>query len=137
MKPTVTIRGIDDVDRILSDIAPREGLNIMRATVHSVAGTIAKDARDNMPVDSGDMKKATKHKRERTQFGKVSSTVRVSKLAFYWRFREYGQGPDGREDAMFAKAVARFRANFDAIFVREFGKKFEAALARARKRQAR
>lgn len=135
MKPTVTIKGIEDVDRLLSEIAPNQALNIMRATIHGVAGTIAKDARDVMPVDSGDMKKATKHKRERTQFGRVSSTVRVAKKAFYWRFREYGRGPDGREDAMFAKAVAKFRAEFDRIFINEFGKKFEAALARARKRQ--
>lgn len=135
MKPTVTIKGIEDVDRLLSEIAPNQALNIMRATVHSVAGTIAKDARDGMRVDSGDMKRATKHKRERTQFGRVASTVRVNRKAFYWRFREYGQGPDGREDAMFGKAVAKFRANFNAIFIREFGKKFEAALARARKRQ--
>lgn len=134
MKPTVTIKGVEDVDRLLTQIAPNQAVNIMRATIHGVAGTIAKDARDGMSVDSGDMKKATKHRRERTRFGLISSTVRVAKKAFYWRFREYGQGLDGVEDAMFGKAVAKYRADFDKIFIAEFGKKFEAALARARKR---
>jgi hypothetical protein len=132
MKMEVT--GVEDINRILSDIAPRQALNIMRSTVHGVAGEIRDDAKGYMSVDSGDMKKATKAKRERVRFGEVSSTVRVAKKAFYWRFREYGQGPDGEADAMFMKSVANFRAVMDQYFVRQFGKKFEAALARARKR---
>jgi hypothetical protein len=105
----------------------------MRSTVHGVAGDIAKDAKKHMSEDTGTMKKATKPKRERIRGASVSSTVRVNMAAFYWRFREYGQGPDGVEDAMFMKAVATFRSDADRIFREQFGKKFEAALARAAK----
>lgn len=134
MKTTIT--GVDDINRILGDIAPRQGLNIMRATVHGVAGEIRDDAKANMQdhEDTGTMRKAVKAKRERGAPGQVASTVRVGPSGFYWRFEEYGDGPDGLAKDNFMKAVADFRANMDTYFVRQFGKKFEAALARARKR---
>lgn len=128
------VKGIDDVNEILSQIAPRQAKNIMRATVHGVAGEIRDDAKRFMSEDTGVMKKATKSKRERGTPTRIMSTVRVTLAAFYWRFREYGQGPDGVEDAMFMKAVSIFRANMNQIFVQQFGKKFEAALKRARNR---
>lgn len=135
MKITTTLRGLDDVDNLLSKVAPNVAQNIMRSTVHGVAGQIAKDAKGYMSVDTGTMKKATKPKRERQRGGRIMSTVRVGFQAYYWRFREYGQGPDGKEDAMFMKAVAIFRANMNRIFLEQFGKKWEATLARARKKQ--
>lgn len=136
MKARIQVRGIEDVNEVLSKIAPNHARNIMRATVHGVASTITKDAKTHMSEDTGEMKKATKAKRERGKPDYIQSTVRVAESAFYWRFREYGQGPDGVEDAMFMKAVAKFQAQFDEIFMTQFVKKFEAAVARARKRQS-
>lgn len=132
---TVELKGLNDIDDMLSKIAPRQAQNIMRATIHGVAGTIRDDAKKAMPVDEGDMRKGTKIKRERTVRGQLLSTVRVAG-AFYWRFVEYGQGPDGVEVAMFGKAVAKYRSRQNEIFLQQFGKKFEAALVRARKRQS-
>lgn len=131
-----TITGVDDINRVLGQIAPREARNIMRATVHGVAGEIRDDAKKNMLAheDTGTMRRSTKARRERGAPGKVSSTVRVAPAAFYWRFEEYGDGPDGLAKDNFMKAVAAFRANMNAYFVRNFGVKFEAALARARRR---
>ena len=130
----VTLTGVGDVNKMLNKIAPRQAKNILRATVHGVAGTIRDDAKKNMSVDTGTMKRATKAKRERVRGGIIRSTVRVAKSAFYWRFREYGQGPDGVEDAMFLKAVEKFRSNLERVFTEQFGKKWEAALKRAAKR---
>ncbi len=135
MDMSVELTGVDDVEKMLAQIAPRQAQNIMRATMHGVAGTIRDDAKKRMPRDEGDMIKGTKAKRERVQYGYASSTVRVAG-AFYWRFQEYGQGPDGVAHAMFGKAVDTYRANQTQIMLQEFGKKFEAALVRARKRQA-
>lgn len=131
----VELRGMDDIENLLGKIAPNQAQNIMRSTIHSVAGTIRDDAKAKMPRDEGDMIAGTKIKRERVRYGLASSTVRVGG-AFYWRFVEYGQGPDGWAQAMFGKAVDNYRAKQNEIMLREFGKKFEAALARARKRQA-
>jgi HK97 gp10 family phage protein len=132
----VTLDGADDMAALLENIAPRQAINIMRATIHSVAGTIRDDAKRKMPRDEGTMIKATKARREKTRGNLALSTVRVGHEAYYWRFLEYGDGPDGVDHAFFAKAVNLYRQDQTAIMVREFGKKFEAALARARKRQA-
>lgn len=129
----VTLTGVEDVDKMLQQIAPREANNLMRATVHGMATETAKKAKTEMPQDTGTMKKATKVKRRRASFGVIASDIIVTKAAWYWRFREYGQGPDNREDAMFLKASEWLRANMERIFVEQFGKKLEARLARLRK----
>lgn len=129
----VEISGIDDVDKLLKKIAPNEAVNLMRATVHGMATETAKKAKSEMPSGRGIMKRATKVKRRRATFGVIASDIIVTKAAFYWRFREYGQGPDGREDAMFLKASEWLRSNKDNILIQQFGKKLEARLARLRK----
>lgn len=133
MKPKVTVTGVEDVHRLLTEVSPREAKNLLRATVHGVAGTIRNDAKKEMPEDDGDMKRGTKAKRERGTKTKIESTVRVAG-AFYWRFLEYGQGNQGREYAFFGKAVEKARSKLEQVFVQQFGKKWEAALKRAAKR---
>lgn len=134
MKSGVKISGLDEVASIMTEIAPREANNLMRSTVHAAAGEIAKDAKRFMPADTGRMKAATKTVRRKVRGGVFRSDIVVRDLAFYWRFREYGQGPDMREDAMFMKAIALFRKELNAHFASLFGKKLEARLARLRKR---
>jgi hypothetical protein len=134
MRTTIELRGLKDVDRLLSQVAPRQAQNIMRATVHGMAGEIRNDAKKAMPEDDGDMKRATKAKRRRARGSIIRSDVLVGREAFYWRFLEYGQGPDGIEYAFFMKAVEKLRQKMTERFLRQFGKKFEAALARARKK---
>lgn len=134
MTNKLTIRGLDDVTDTLNRIAPNQAKNIIRATVHDMAKQVRDDAKDGMPEDEGTMKKATKHKRERMVYGKARSTVRVGPRAFYWRFLEYGQGPDRIAYDFFMKAIHKMRGNMEGEFLQAFGRKFEAALARARKR---
>lgn len=135
MKPTITVTGIDDAVDLLERIAPNQARNIMRATVHDMAKEIRDDTRKEMPDDEGVMKAETKHKRERAIHGKLQSTVRVGRKAFYWRFLEYGTGPDRIAHDFFLKAVHGMRAEMTPRFLLAFGRKFEAALARARNRQ--
>lgn len=137
MKITTRLEGIKDVDRLLSQIAPKQARNIMRSTIHDMAGKVRDDAKQAMPVDEGTMKRGTKAKRERLQAfdDRVRSTVRVNRKAFYWRFLEYGDGPDGVEHAFFLKATQKMSVSMNALFLASFGKKFEQTLARARKRR--
>lgn len=136
MKTRITLKGIEDVNEVLKELAPKHAKNIMRATVHDVAKKVAADSREGMPEDEGTMIKATKHKRERSTRTSVRSTVRVARTAFYWRFLEYGDGPDGVAYDFFFNAVQRMRAKLPQQFLESFKDKFEAALARAKKRQA-
>ena len=127
-----TITGIDDVNRTLQEIAPREAKNLMRVTVHDIASQIAKAAAQKAPSDEGDLKKGIKTKREPGSKDSVESKVRAR--PFYWSYLEYGQGPDGVEHAFFLKTLEELRPNLDRVYLEAFVKKLEARLARERKR---
>lgn len=128
------IRGIADVNRTLRTIAPREARNLMRSTVNTMARGIGYQAKQYAPVDDGDLKTSIRHKRERMPAPNiVRSTVRVNKRAFYWRFLEYGDGPDGVEHAFFFRAMENFRQQIDRIYLRTFTTQLEKRLARLKK----
>lgn len=131
MKVNIRLEGIEDAERLLKEIAPRHAKNIMRATVMDMAKQIADDAREVMPINQGDMRKLTKHKRERGKPEILHSSVGVGKKAFYWRFLEYGDGPDGIAYDFFLRPSERMRATMTATFLRSFGAKFEKAAERA------
>lgn len=132
----VSISGADQVRDILRNIAPNEAKNLMRATVVDMAKQAARDARENAPKDSGNLASAIGHKRDRGTRGTVSASVGVAKSAFYWRFLEYGDGPDNVEHAMFLKAAKTLEAEMERLFLASFGAKLEARLVRARNRAA-
>ena len=130
---SMKVTGIKEVEHVLQVLAPREATNILRSTVHGVAGAARDEARRHMSVDTGKMKASTKTRRRRSKGTRIRSDVMVTKAAYYWRFREYGQGPDGTEDAMFLKATEFLRKNLRSMFREQFGKKFEARMKRLRK----
>ena len=132
MKMDMRITGIEDVKKVLMEIGPREAKNLMRTTVQGVAGHVARDAKKNAPVDDGDLKKGIKAKRERGERDVLHSTVRAS--PFYWRYLEYGQGPDGVEHAFFLRALQELRPDMNRVYLEIFVKKLQARLARERKR---
>lgn len=128
------IRGIEDVNRTLRTIAPKEAKNLMRATVQGIATGVAKDAKAIAPKDSGDVRASIKAKRERGAWNTIRSTVRAGGGgAFYWRFLEYGDGPDNVEHAFFFRALEKFKSEKDQVYLRVFVQKMEARLARLNK----
>lgn len=129
----VNIRGIADVNRVLQEIAPKEAKNLMRATVQGLAVDFAKDAQTRTPDDTGLLDKSIKAKRERGDRETVASTVRVAGPAFYWRFLEYGQGPDNVEHAMFLQTLQALRPDLNRKYLEIFTAKLVARLARKRK----
>lgn len=136
MSGGLTVRGIADVNAILAQIAPREGTNLMRATVHDIALQLAKSAKDKSPDDPStgapDLKSSIKAKRTRGNRERVGSDVIVGSAAYYWRFLEYGDGPDNVEHAMFLKALQEMRPDVDRVYLEAFAKKLIARLKRAR-----
>lgn len=135
MNTGFTISGISDVNEVLATIAPREAINLMRVTVHDIAGQAVKIAQGYSPDDTGVLDKSMRHKRARSKKGTVQSDVIVAGEAYYWRFLEYGQGPDRVEHAMFLKTLQAMRPDLDRIYLDTFVRKLEARLARARKKQ--
>lgn len=134
MKTKVTITGIADVNRLLAQIAPREAKNLMRATVHDLASQLARAAKAGAPAEDGALKAGIKAKRQRGTRDIVASAAGVYGTAWYWRFLEYGQGPDGVEHAFFLKALQAIRPEIDRVYLQAFVGKLEARLARLAKK---
>jgi phage protein, HK97 gp10 family len=140
----IRVEGLDELKQTLDDLAPREAFNLMRAVTHGVAQSVAKRARDRVPVDSGTLKKAIKAKRgnPRDNGGKPFSDVVVEHGkgaqhdAFYWRFIEYGTSTGIPEHRFIGNAIEAVRPEIDRIMREQFGKKFEALLARKAKKAA-
>lgn len=130
----VRIRGIEDVNRILREIAPNEAKNLMRATTADLAKGIAEDARAGAPVDTGDIAGGIKHKRARGDRNTVKAEVvaNANKKSFYWRFREYGQ--DGApEAAFFLNALMKANGEISQRYLSVFVDKLTRRLARKSK----
>ena len=144
MKNGFTVTGVKEVQDILDNIAPKHARNLMRATIHGVAGTITKEAKINAPKSKGGgtLKKAIKTKRKKSHPDKPVSEVRVEHGrgakhdAFYWRFIEYGtSGKTAQAARPFIRPAAdRARATFESVLTKEFGKKLEKLLARESKK---
>jgi len=126
---SVEIRGIDDVRRLLGDLMPKEAKLLTRQTTKDVAEAIADEAKRIMPVDEGEMRSGTRARQERDKDGTGRASVRV-KGAFYWRFLEYGDGPDGIEHAMFARAKEKIMHKIDTVATRAFVQRLAARLRR-------
>jgi len=131
-----SISGTDEIKKILNEIAPNHARNLMRSTIHGIASTIAKDAKQNAPVGETKLLKANiKAARKKSPPDRPVSEVKI-KGAFYWRFVEYGTKTGVKEHAFVRKAVDRANANLTKIINEQFGKKLEAMLKKQAKKGA-
>lgn len=131
----VRIRGIEDVNRVLRQVGPREGKNLLRATLTEIAKQLATDVRANSPDDTGLLDKVTKHKRGKGTRTTVNASVEIGRSAFYWRFLEFGMGPDGVEHAFVLKALQKIRPELDRVYLEVFAAKLVARVNRELKRR--
>lgn len=134
----VTIEGLKDVERVLQTVAPNRAKNLVRATVHAVAGEIAKGAKAQVPRGTGALRRGIKTKRRRMVNGMARSDVIIQQKAdensiFYWRFVEYGTVAHP-EQPFIRPNFQRVEEQIDLLFVNLFGKKLEAAVKRAAKK---
>jgi HK97 gp10 family phage protein len=140
----IRVDGIDELKKTLDELAPREAFNLMRGVTHGVAQQVAKRAQARVPVDSGTLKKAIKAKRgnPRDNGGKPFSDVVVehgksaTHDAFYWRFLEYGTRTGIPESKFIGNAIESVRSEIPQIMREQFGKKYEALMARKAKKLA-
>lgn len=122
------ITGIDDIKKILGDIAPKHANNLNRSTIHAVAGRAAKLSKSEAPKDEGVLRKAIKTKRRKAKPDKAQSDVVVTRggsakaNAWYWRFVQYGTREKGA-NPFFTRALKLLNSDIDKIVIEEFGKK--------------
>lgn len=126
---SLRIVGLEDVRRILTATMPAEADKLTREVAADLARDIANDAKRRMPSDSGKMIAGTKGQKESAKAGMMAS-VRVGGGAYYWRFLEYGQGPDGVEYAFFLKAKEFTMGDFQGRVAASFKRRLAAAMRR-------
>lgn len=137
----IQITGATELIDLLENVGERHARNLMRSTVHGVAGRITKQAKKNASTikDTGTLIKGIKTVRKKSPPMAPVSEVQVFD-AFYWRFHEYGTqfGKAGShatpETRFIGRAADEVKADFVKIYTEEFGKKLEAALKREARR---
>ena len=128
--------GVKELEKILEEIAPRHARNLMRATVHAVAGKVKKEIKDRTPRDTGNLKQSLTTKRRRSKPDQpISDVIFKSNKAdgFYWRFIEHGT-TDLPERPFVRPAKELIFSKMPQIMREEFGKKLERLLARQAKK---
>jgi hypothetical protein len=123
----IEITGLHDVMTMLRDVAPKEARKMIGDTVNDVAKQVAKAAQGRMPVDTGAMRKGVKVYREKMNGTAITSTIRVVG-AYYWRFLEYGDGPDGVEHGFFFRSREEVVSELDRVFLDKFARRLVARL---------
>ncbi len=141
---SMSIEGLDAVSDVLAKVGPREARNLLRNTVHAVAGQLRDDMRQRAPKDEGTLRKAITAKREKMRGNQVASNITITHgkgvrhNAFYWHMVEYGTVKD-QAQPFITPSVEAMRPQIPGIFTREFGAKYQELMQRklkaARKRK--
>ena len=142
MKLKFDVKGLEDVDKILTKIAPNQARNLMRSTVHGYVGRIAKKAKTIVNTDTFTTKKAIKARREKSTPDKPRSSVIITRgksarnNAWWWRFIEYGTSGKTAQAArpFIAPAAQQMESQKINIIKEEFAKKLEKTIKRQLKK---
>ncbi len=85
---TIKLRCLEQVKREMKRLEPRLQKNILRGAVAKVASEIRNDAKVNVPVEEGTLKRNIKSRRRRGRKNVVRASVIISDPK--WRFVEFG-----------------------------------------------
>jgi HK97 gp10 family phage protein len=136
------IHGLEDVQKILEDIAPKRATNLITATIRGVASEIRKEMKGNAPKDTSNLIKSIKVKKSRSDkfkpvFKVVFDSGKDAKHdGFYWRFVEHGQGFGQNATNFVRRSRLKIESNLEFYIKSQFSKKLESAIKRELKRQA-
>lgn len=140
----VQVIGLEEIQKVLTQIAPVHARNLSRALIHGLASETAKEARKRVPTDTKTLRKAIKAKRRRGKPGQPVSDVIIDKArgaggdVFYWNMVEYGTGgkTPQPERPFLRPARDLTEANMPRIIEEQFKKKLVSAINRAKKKAA-
>lgn len=137
------LTGFRELAAALRELGPRIAKNTLRRSVSAGAQVIRDDAKARAPVDTGEMRKDIKIKRERDVRGETSAKYsvfvlsgkksrmsgrarNVDKDSFFWKFLEFGTSK------MAAKSFMRpaFEANKEEA-VKIIGEKLDEGIQKA------
>jgi len=144
MKSGVEVLGINEINKILNELVPREANNLSKALIFGLAQHAAKEFKIRVPSPTGNLKRSIKAVRGRSFPGKPISYVKAAKGkrtkggGFYWRFVEHGTGGKNPQQArpFVGPALLKITAEMPKIVDEVFTQKLAGAVKRAKKRIA-
>lgn len=137
----ITIDGLHDVQNLMKTVAPKHAKNLMRSTIHGIAGVGAKEAKKRVPTRTGNLKKAIKAKRRKSPpHAPVSDVIvtqgkKAKQDGFYWRFVEYGTVHVSAQPFI-GPTYDYLRMNYTRLVQEQFAKKLESKMRREAKKRA-
>lgn len=130
---TMEMTGLDELRETLTDVAPREANNILRATVHGIAGLVRDAMKARVTKLTGALAQSIKAVRRRSPAPNVHvSDVRVGGTAPYGLMLEWGTSKT-KAQPYIVPTVEQVRPTMPRLYKEEFGEKFEKAMARRKK----
>ena len=109
MAKNIHINGAEALAKVLAMLPANIEKNIMRGALRAGAKIISDEAKQNAPVDSGNLKNSFRLSTNRKK-GEVSASVKAgNKKAFYYKFVEFGTQPHliKVKDAAYLKFIAK------------------------------
>lgn len=127
---SVKTRGLDEALQMLERDLPHVAREVSAEFALDVAKAIAAGAQELAPVRTGKLRSSIRSRKSPDDPGFAEVYVHRSGKgdAFYWRFLEYGQGPDGVEHGFFLRA--RERVLGDGALADKLRRRLTARLSR-------
>lgn len=133
-KTSIQIEGLDELREMLSDLAPREVNNILRNTVHGVAGQVRDEMKRRVPKLTQALAKSIKAVRRRGKPNFPVSEVRGGASAPYMLMTEFGTS-HSKAQPFIVPTVEAMRPTMTETYREQFGKKLEQSLASKARRK--
>lgn len=128
----VSIGGLAELRDMLTDVAPKEANNILRSTVHGLAGQVRDRMKQRVKKRSRSLEKSIKAVRRRAKEYEHISDVRGGRGAPYGFMLEFGTVHTPAQPFI-VPTVEEMRPNMARHYREEFGKQLERVLARRAK----
>jgi HK97 gp10 family phage protein len=129
------VEGAQDLRDLLRNYAPNEARNIMRATVHGVAGFVRDVMKGRIKKKSHQAEKSIKAVRRRGSETEIVSDVRGGATAPYLIMLNYGTS-NTEAQPFIEPTVEEVRPDLPKIYREEFGDKLVKSIARKAKKDA-
>lgn len=130
---TMQITGLEELRETLTNTAPREANNILRNTVHGLAGVVRDELKAAVAKDTRALEKSIKAVRRRGKPNFPVSEVRGGGTAPYMLMLEFGTSKT-KAQPFIVPTTEQMRPQVPSIYREQFGKKLEASLAKRAKK---
>ena len=142
MKPVagVEIEGMDELQKTLQQVMPREARNILRRTTLKIASAVRDKVRQRAPVDTGNLKRSIKSKRDKGTPTNITASVIADRSGgksgrgYHWHFLEFGTQKMPAQPFL-VPTVEEMRPGLSEEYRREFGVQFEKEMQKRAKKK--